>query len=275
MASSGEYNSLGLDRPHSARMYDYYLGGKTNYAPDREAARKTLEVNPDIPVAARENRAFIHRVTRVLARDYGIRQWLDVGTGIPTSPNLHEVAQAIAPEARVVYVDNDPIVLAHARALLTSTPQGRTGYIQADVNDPDSIIASEKLAKTLDLSQPVTLSLMGVLHFITDDADAHGIVRRLIDALPSGSALALSHVTPDFNAQAWEKFAQITQAAGIPTRFRSKTEVEKFFSGLDLLAPGVVVCHRWRPGGGEELPRIGTDVTDAQVSLWGGVAFKP
>ncbi|WP_077063441.1 SAM-dependent methyltransferase [Streptomyces sp. MP131-18] len=268
---------LRLDIPHSARMYDFYLGGKDNYAPDREAARQVEAVFPGISVCARENRHFMHRVTRMLVAQHGMRQWLDIGTGIPTSPNLHEVAQDVEPQVRVVYVDNDPIVLAHARALLNSSPEGRTAYIQADVRHPERILAAPQLTATLDLCQPIVLSLHAVLHFVPDESDPYGIVRRLLDALPSGSALALSHCTPDFDPETWARVVDIYRAGGTPAQVRSRSEVERFFEGLDLAEPGLEVAHRWRPDP-EEVPRRhfpGPEVNDATVSLWAGVGFKP
>jgi hypothetical protein len=265
---------LKQNRPHSARMYDVYLGGKTNYAADREAAAKVAEVYPGIFTCARENRDFMHRATRIVAKEYGIRQWLDIGTGIPTQPNLHEVAQEIVPEAHVVYADHDPIVLAHARALLTSTPEGRTAYVQADVNEPDSILSHPDLKDTLDLTRPVALSLNALMHFVTDEQDPYGIVDRLMGKLPSGSVLALSHCTPDFDPDTWAKVTAIYHAAGTPVRFRSKPEVTRFFDGLDLIEPGIVCGHRWRPEAGD-LIRSVEGPTDAAVSLWTGVAIKP
>jgi hypothetical protein len=265
---------LKQNRPHSARMYDVYLGGKTNYAPDREAAAKVAEVYPGIFTCARENRDFMHRATRIVAREYGIRQWLDIGTGIPTSPNLHEVAQSVVPEARVVYADHDPIVLAHARALLTSTPEGRTAYVQADVTDPDTILTHEDLLDTLDLSRPVALSLNALMHFVPDDKDPYGIVKRLLDALPAGSALALSHCTPDFDPQTWANVTAIYNNAGTPVQFRSKDEVAKFFDGLELIEPGIVCGHRWHPEAGDLLRSVDGGPSDAAVSLWTGVGIK-
>lgn len=266
---------LRQNRAHSARMYDYYLGGKTNYAVDREAVGQVAKVYPGIFTCARENRDFMHRATRVLAAEYGIRQWLDIGTGIPTSPNLHEVAQGIASEARVVYVDHDRIVLAHARALLDSTPEGRTAYVQADAREPEAILNHPDLAGTLDLTRPVALSLNALLHFITDDQDPYGIVDRLMAALPSGSALALAHCTPDFDPQTWAGVTAVYDAAGTPVQFRSKADVTRFFDGLDLVEPGVTVGHRWRPEL-SRLPRgVGGGPSDADVSIWAGLAIKP
>lgn len=272
-------NALNLrtDKAHSARMYDFYLGGKDNYEADREAAARVAASYPGIFVCARENRAFMHRATRVLARDHSIRQWLDIGTGIPTKPNLHEVAQSVALDARIVYVDNDPIVLVHAQTLLNSSEEGRTAYIRADVNEPDTILRSPGLIETLDLTKPVVLSLNALMHFVTDAQDAHGIVRRLIDALPSGSALALSHCTPDFDPETWQKVTDIYNQAGTPVQFRGKAAVTDFFAGLDLIEPGIVVGHRWRPAAedGGAAREDGPAPSDADVSLWVGVGIKP
>jgi hypothetical protein len=264
------------DRPHSARIYDYMLGGKDNYRVDREAAAQSLAAFPSALIAARSNRSFMHRATRLLARR-GLRQWLDIGTGIPTSPNLHEVAQSIAPDARVVYADNDPIVLAHSRALMSSSTGGRTAYIDGNVLDPNSILDAPQLTETLDLSRPVVLSLVALMHFVPDDEDPHGIVRRLLDRLPSGSVLALAHGTPDFDPEAMARIEQIYAAAGTPVKTRSRAEIEKFFDGLDLLEPGVVPVHRWHP---EEVAHgafyIDTgDISDAEVGNYAGVAIKP
>ncbi|MEO3754468.1 SAM-dependent methyltransferase [Streptomyces sp. B6B3] len=271
-ASEVTLEDLRLDRPHSARMYDHFLGGKTNYEADREAAARAVTVYPGIVVLARENRAFMHRATRMLA-EHGIRQFLDIGTGIPTRPNLHEVAQGVGPESRVVYVDNDPLVLVHAQALLDSSPEGRTAYIRADANQPEQILSAPELTATLDLSRPVALSLNAIVHFLPDERDPHGLIGRLLDALPSGSALQMSHATPDFDPEATARAVEIYRASGTPAQVRTKQEVERFFAGLDLVEPGIEVAHRWRPdtpeGSARETP------TDAEVSLWVGVAFKP
>ncbi|WP_256790554.1 SAM-dependent methyltransferase, partial [Frankia sp. AvcI1] len=190
---------LNVDQAHTARIYDYFLDGKDNFPADREAAEEILAAEPGAKVMAWTNRAFLARTTRWLAGEVGVRQFLDVGTGIPTSPNLHEIAQGIAPEARVVYVDNDPIVLVHARALLTSTPQGRTAYLDADLRDPSMIINAAELRETLDLEKPVALSLNAILHFVVDDDDVAGIVAGLVAGLPTRSYLVLSHITPEMN----------------------------------------------------------------------------
>ncbi|MEY9848984.1 SAM-dependent methyltransferase [Streptacidiphilus sp. MAP5-3] len=258
------------NRPHSARMYDYYLGGKDHFEVDAQAAEQVAAAYPSIFTCARENRAFMHRATRVLAREHGVRQWLDIGTGIPTEPNLHQVAQSVAPDARVVYADNDPLVLKYAERLMRSTAEGRTTYIEADVNDPESLLESAELAELLDLDRPVALSLNALLHFVPDAQDPHRIVRTLLSALPSGSALAISHCTPEFDQDSWQKIEEIYNGSGTPVRFRTHKEVASFFDGLDLLEPGVVVGHRWRPDAGPA-----KELTDAEVSLWVGVGIKP
>ncbi|MFF7550818.1 SAM-dependent methyltransferase, partial [Streptomyces canus] len=259
---------IDTSRPHSARMYDYYLGGKDHFDVDKQAAETVAAVYPGIFTCARENRAFMHRATRVLAREHGIRQWLDIGTGIPTEPNLHQVAQSVVPDARVVYADNDPLVLRYAERLMRSTPQGRTTYIEADVNNAGALLNAPELAQVLDTGRPVALSLNALMHFVTDAQDPYGIVTRLLAALPSGSALALSHCTPDFDPGTWQKVTDIYTNAGTPVQFRSQAEVARFFEGLELLDPGVTVGHRWRP---DEEPIA----SDAEVSLWTGVGIKP
>ncbi|WP_329268216.1 SAM-dependent methyltransferase [Streptomyces pseudovenezuelae] len=268
MTSSHAAREIDTSRPHSARMYDYYLGGKDHFEVDKQAAETVAAVYPGIFTCARENRAFMHRATRVLAREHGIRQWLDIGTGIPTEPNLHQVAQSVVADARVVYADNDPLVLRYAERLMRSTPQGRTTYIEADVNNADALLNAPELAEVLDRGRPVALSLNALMHFVTDAQDPYGIVSRLLAELPSGSALALSHCTPDFDPDTWQKVTDIYTGAGTPVQFRSRPEVTRFFEGLDLLDPGVTVGHRWRP---DETPTA----SDAEVSLWTGVGIKP
>ena len=261
---------LQLDRAHSARMYDYYLGGRTNFTADREAVGKVMAVFPAAMVAARSNREFMHRSVRFAARN-GIRQFLDVGTGIPTRPNLHEVAQAEAPESRIVYVDNDPIVLAHAQALLQSHEAGRTAYVEADLNDPAGILAAPVLLDTLDLSRPIALSLNAVLHFIADDEAACAITKAFKDALAPGSSLAISHGTGDFRPEVAKKIADTYRAAGTAAQPRDRAAVTRFFDGWDLVEPGVTVSHRWRP----DEPTGLSDVTDAEAACYVGVALKP
>ncbi len=194
---SGGAARIDMTRPHPARRYDYWLGGKDNFQADRDAAEAIAAVFPSIRTAARENRAFMQRAVRFLAAEAGIRQFLDIGTGLPTANNVHDVAQGIAPESRIVYVDNDPLVLTHARALLTSSDEGATAYIDADVRNPEKILSDPAVQNTLDLSQPVALLLVAILHFIEDDDDPYGIVKRLFSALPAGSYLVLSHATFD------------------------------------------------------------------------------
>ena len=255
---------------HSARVYDYWLGGKDNFPADRELAEAIVQVIPTMRTMARANRAFQTRAARHLAREAGIRQFLDIGTGIPTSPNVHEVAQAIAPAARVVYVDNDPIVLAHARALLTSAPDGATAYIDADLREPDKILDHPDLRGTLDLSQPVGLMLVAILMFFRDTEDPQGIVARLLAALPSGSYLALTHPTADFNPEAMAGAVAAAEQSGITLVPRGRAEVEAFFAGLDLVEPGVVPVLAWRPDPDEGLP------ADPQSAYyWAGVGRKP
>jgi len=263
---------LRTDRPHPARVYDYLLGGKDNYAADRAAGDEALRVNPDGRTPVRENRAFLRRAVRYLAVEAGIRQFLDIGTGLPTSPNVHEVAQAAIPDARIVYADNDPVVLAHARALLTSGPAGKTAYVHADLRDPDGILASAGLRDTLDLSQPVALLLIAILHFIPDQDGPGAIITRLLDALPAGSYLALSHLTGDFDPQLLDGVVEAYARNGMVMKVRSRPEVERFFTGLDLVEPGVRSLPRWRPGNGDgqESPP-----SDARVSCYGGLARKP
>jgi S-adenosyl methyltransferase len=252
---------------HIARVYNYWLGGKDNYAADREAAEQVIAAYPPIYVSVRAQRAFLARAVRYLVADAGIRQFLDIGTGLPSANNTHEVAQQEAPESRVVYVDNDPIVLAHARALLTSSPQGATEYIDADLRDTAAIL--EKAAAIIDFSKPVAVMLLGVLHCIPDDDNPAAIVTRLLAAVPSGSYLVVAHPARDIHT------SQITTAAdranpmmAEPVTLRTHDEVGSFLAGLDLVEPGLVQLHRWRPG--PEGPVPGEDVAN-----YGAVARKP
>ena len=273
-ADAGEPQvDLQLDRPHPARVYDYLLGGKDNFAADRAAAQAGMEANPNSRIPPRENRAFLRRVVRYLARDAGISQFLDIGTGIPTSPNVHEIAQDADPQARVVYVDNDPIVLAHARALLTSGPVGKTAYIDADVRDVGKILSSADLRQTLDMDRPVGLLLIAVMHFIADEDDPWDLAARLLAELPAGSYLALSHLTGDFDPAAWEGVAAVYRRSGVTMQVRPLAAVERFFTGLDVLDPGVVSLPRWRPDP-NDLGQPGQP-TDAAVSVYGGLGRKP
>lgn len=232
--------------PHSARFWDWLLGGKDNYPVDRAVGEQVLGIDPDLRDAARADRGFLVRAVRYLVGEQGIRQLLDIGTGLPTVNNTHEVAQATAPECRIVYVDNDPLVLVHARALLTSTPEGVTAYLDADVRDPDKIL--REAARTLDFSQPVSLMLLGVINYIIDDAEAHAVVKRLVGALPSGSYLAISHPTAEIHGEAVDaSMRHWNENGGTPIRHRTRQQVISLFDGLELLQPGVVSCSFWRP----------------------------
>lgn len=251
---------------HSARVYDYILGGKDNYGPDREAAERMLKSWPSLRTSMRENRKFMHRTVRHLAAEQGIRQFLDIGTGIPTSPNVHEIAQEIAPDARVVYADNDPIVLAHARHRLNGTPEGEIAYIHANLRTPEAILDAPELRATLDLDRPVALSIIAVLQFVHDDQEAHDLINRYMGVLPSGSFLTVSAVTTDTSRTAVKVLSDY-KASGMHPRERSKAEVERFFDGLELIDPGVQLVHRWRPD-------PDSDVPDSSVAMYGGVARK-
>ena len=237
---------------HTARVYDYWLGGKDNFAADREVGDAIMAAIPSAPLLARENRAFLGRAVRYLAKEAGIRQFLDIGTGIPTAGNTHQVAQAAAPDSRIVYVDHDPIVLAHARALMTSDPAGATAFIQADFREPGKIMSDPALHRVLDLDKPVALMLIALLHFFTDDDNPQGIVSSLLRDLPPGSYLTITNLTADFMDP--EQAARATEAGrrgGITYVPRSKAEVAEFVRGLDLVGPGVVPMQAWHPGGGE------------------------
>jgi hypothetical protein len=270
---AGTYEQLKLDRPHGARVYDYFLGGKDNFAIDRQAGEHLLQAFPGFRTAARSNRMWMHRAARYAA-EQGITQFLDIGTGIPTSPNLHEVVQDVVPEAHVVYVDNDPIVLAHSRALLISKPEGATAYLEADVTDPQAIIDSEEVNELLDLSKPVALSLVGVFHYLPDALKPYDLVRQLVEPLAPGSMLIFSHCTPDFAPELWERAIQVYKADGGDAQVRSKEEVTQFFEGTELVEPGVVSPFRWHPDAEtQELVDKG-EFTDVMCSLWVGVGRK-
>lgn len=254
--------------PHSARIYDYLLGGKDNFAADREAAAGITADWPNLAISMRANRAYMARQARFIAAELGIRQFLDIGAGLPTAPNLHEVVQSVAPESRVVYVDNDPIVLVHARALLASSPEGRTAYIDADLHDPDAIVTSQQFLETFDLTEPVAVSLIAILQFIVDEAEAHRIIDRLMAPLPSGSVLALSTVTADSAPEEVNKGVAAYVARGIQEKARDRAEVEDLFRGFELIDPGVALVNRWRP---DEAARA---VPDEHVHMYGGIARK-
>lgn len=228
---------------HSSRRYNYWLGGTDNFPADRESGDAIASRFPTVPLAARENRAFLRRAVTYLAADAGIRQFLDVGTGIPAADNTHQVAQSIAPESRVVYVDNDPIVLLHARSLLAGSPQGATAYLEGDFHEPDAILAAAR--ETLDFTQPIGLMLVALLHFMKDRDEPHRHVARLVEALPPGSHLAITNATLDFAAPA--DAADARQMLGHEMEWRSATGVAEFFGGLELVEPGVVPVSEWRP----------------------------
>lgn len=253
--------------PHSARFWDYLLGGKDNYPVDRAVGEQVLRIDPVLRDAARADRGFLFRAVRYLVAEQGIRQLLDIGTGLPTANNTHEVAQAISPECRIVYVDNDPLVLVHARALLTSTPQGATAYLDADVRDPDRIL--HEAARTLDFGQPIALMLLGIIDYIIDDVEAHAVVKQLLDALPSGSYLAISHPTAEIHGEAVDaSMRHWNEHGGTQIRHRTCEEVTSFFDGLELLEPGVVSCSLWRP----DRTKIGIHT---KVHQYCGLARKP
>jgi SAM-dependent methyltransferase len=254
--------------PQSARVYDYWLGGKDHLPADRALGEAIAEALPTIRTQVRAQRAFLGRAVRYLARDAEVRQFLDIGTGIPSAGNVHDVAQEIAPESRVLYVDNDPIVLAHARALMSGTSQGSVAFIQADLREPEAILGDPAVAGTLDLAEPVGLVLVGVMHHLRDDDDPRRIVATLVDALAPGSYLVLSQSTPDFDPDAMGALAAASEQGGIPNVPRSLADTEPFFAGLRLVEPGLVPMATWRPdpGSGQD-PR--------SVYAYGGVARKP
>ncbi|WP_329522408.1 SAM-dependent methyltransferase [Spirillospora sp. NBC_01491] len=255
--------------PHSARVWNHLLGGKDNYEADQRAAEQFRAVFPQIVDIALADRAFLGRSVRYLASEAGVRQFLDIGTGLPTMDNTHEVAQRTAPDSRIVYVDNDPLVLVHARALLTGTPEGACDYIHADLRDPGEIL--EKAAATLDLARPVAIMLLGVVHFVQDDGEARRLLARLLDAVPSGSHLVITHATLDFDegrtAQAQAQ-ADWNEKSANPMVPRTREQFTRFFDGLELLPPGVVSMSRWRP---EHTPWGSPD----EVAGYAAVARKP
>ncbi|WP_018657096.1 SAM-dependent methyltransferase [Actinomadura flavalba] len=231
--------------PNVARMYDFYLGGKDNYAADRAAADEVLRVAPQAPALARENRAFLDRAVRFLAGEAGLRQFVDIGAGLPTQGNVHEVAQSVAPDARVAYIDNDPMVLAHGRALLASTPG--TVTLAGDLRAVDDLLADPALREVIDLDRPVGVLLISVLHCLDDDERPHETVAALRDALPSGSHLAISHITAGERAEVAQEGARVYRRASTGMTLRSADSIGRFFDGLDVLDPGIVPLAAWRP----------------------------
>jgi hypothetical protein len=263
-------HDIDTTRPHTARIYDYYLGGKNHFAADRETADNLARDWPSVGVAAREQRQFLGRAVSYLTAEAGVRQFLDIGTGLPTANNVHEVAQAAVPAARVVYVDNDPLVLAHARALLKSAPEGRTAYIHADLRDPQAILSHETTRGVLDFTQPVALILVGILHFVPDEDKPAEIIATLLSALPRGSYLVASHITTDHDPDRVSASERTSRGAGVSAQFRDSDDFARLaFSGLELVPPGVVPVPEWRPDSDGPRPLA------AEVSVYGGVARKP
>jgi SAM-dependent methyltransferase len=264
---TGHDAALSIDTSvaHVARVYDYWLGGKDNFAADRQAGEQAISAYPDIVYSVRANRAFLARTVRYLAKDAGIRQFLDIGTGIPTANNTHEVAQSVAAGSNVVYVDNDPVVLTHARALLVSDERGRTNYVDADLRDTGRILSEAAL--TLDLSQPVAIMLMAILQHIDDAEDPYAIVNTLVGAVPPGSYLAISHPAADLETEAMAQMAErLNRLMAEKVTFRTRPQVARFFEGLALVEPGMVRVQEWRPD---------TEIeAKSPAALWGGIGRK-
>ncbi|WP_328931673.1 MULTISPECIES: SAM-dependent methyltransferase [unclassified Streptomyces] len=259
---------IDTSKPHPARVYDWFLGGKDNYPVDEQLGKQITALDPGAPRTARANRWFMQRATRLVVRQAGIRQFLDIGTGIPTAPNLHQIAQSTAPDARIVYVDNDPIVLAHAEALLRGTPEGATEYLQADAREPLTIL--QQASRVLDFDRPVALSLIALLHFIPDADGAHELVSTLVDALAPGSCLVLSAMTADLEPEKVERGIAAYAAGGVTLVARTHAEVSSIFEGLEPTGPGIVSVSDWHP----ELAENESPLGDGPISLYGGVAFK-
>jgi hypothetical protein len=256
--------------PSPARVWNYFVGGKDHFAADRALAGKMLEVVPEMPVVAQLTRKFIRCAVEELVTVYGIRQFLDIGSGLPTAENTHEVAQWTAPESRIVYVDNDPVVVRHAEALLNSTPEGACAVVEADLRDPQVILA--EAARTLDLRKPVALLLVQVLHFIPDSVDPYGIVARLMAALPSGSFLVMVHGASDLNREGTAEVARrYNDASSTQLSIRTFEEFSRFFTGLEPVGPGLVSGLEWLQVGGAELPKLRSDMTVGHS----GIARKP
>ena len=266
MGSGGEPPPFDTSVAHVARVYNYWLGGKDNFAADRAAGEQAIKAFPGIPLSARSNRAFLARAVRFLAGEADIRQFLDIGTGIPSADNTHEGAQSVAPASRVVYVDNDPVVLTHARALRASDPAGATEYLDADMRDPQKILA--QAGRLLDFSRPVALMLMAILQHLDDQSSPYQVVQTMVDALPPGSYLAISHPAKDINAEAMAKMADsLNKMMAEKVTFRDRAAVARFFDGLELVEPGLVQASKWRPTSESEAA--------SPAALWGGVARKP
>jgi hypothetical protein len=263
---AGEGVVFDTSRPHMARVYDFWLGGKDNYAADRAVAEQVAAAYPDVRVAVRAQREFLARAVHFLVTEAGIRQFLDIGTGLPSANNTHQVAQQAAPHSRVVYVDNDPIVLAHARALLASSPEGETAYIDADLRATGAIL--ERAADVLDFGQPVAVMLLGILQGIPDSEEPGAIIARLMGAVPPGSYLAISQLAGDVAAdEVADGVQRYNEQVAVPVAARTHAEVSRFFAGLELAEPGVVQVHRWRPAAGQ--------LSSSDLAIYAGVGRKP
>jgi hypothetical protein len=265
MTADDQIAKLNTGAPHAARVWNYFLGGKDNFAADREMGRRMLEAFPGLADVARASRAFLERAVTFLAGDAGIRQFLDIGTGLPVANNTHEVAQRVAPTSRVVYVDNDPLVLAHARALLTSGPEGVTAYIDADVRAPGTIL--KKAADTLDFGQPIGLMMLGILGHVVDYDQALAIVSELKDALPSGSYLVINDGTNEVTPEERNRGREISEEEGVPYIPRTRQQIAAYFDGFELVEPGVVSTPLWRPSDGQEITQ--------ELDVACGVGRKP
>jgi hypothetical protein len=264
---AGQWPRIDPSEASIARIYDYWLGGKDNYQADRVAGDQMIEQYPDIVAGVRMNRAFLGRAVRHLAAEAGIRQFLDIGTGLPSSDNTHEVAQRAAPESRIVYVDNDPIVLSHARALLTSAPEGACAYVDADIRSTGTIL--REAADILDFSRPVAVCLIMVLQFVPDQDNPWQIVRTLMDAVPSGSYLAVAHPASDVDQEVGPALRQLSSRMGSTKATpRSREQIARFFDGLEMLEPGLVQLHRWRTAA--DAPGVERD-----LAAYGGIGRKP
>jgi hypothetical protein len=271
MTAADERSGIDATVPHPARRYNYWLGGKDNFVADRTSADLIKAEFPSIEAAAQENRRFLRRVVTSLVREHRVTQFLDVGAGLPSAGNTHEVAQALDPAAKVVYVDNDPLVMVHARALLTPlSAAGTTSYIEADLRDPTSILTNSDLRDTLDLTQPVGLLMVAILHFVHDRDAPYDIVRQLLAPLPAGSFLALSHIGIDLLApDVAARFQEINRKARIDMPQRNRDQIAQFFDGLQITDPGIVPVQRWRPDPSTDLP------TDSDIGVYGALARKP
>ncbi|GAA2633392.1 SAM-dependent methyltransferase [Streptomyces axinellae] len=263
-SSGSGLSGLRTDEAHSARMYDFLLDGKDNYPPDQEAAQKAIAAFPTLRVAARENRAFLGRAVRHVVRETGIRQFLDIGSGLPTAQNVHQVAQQHDPEARVVYVDNDPIVLAHGHALLSS--DARTTVINADIRDPQAITEHPETRSLIDFTQPVAVLAVAIFHFISDEEDPAGIIARIREHLVPGSVLILSHATAEISPETALGVQTAYRAQGVPLTLRDRAEFAEMFAGCELIEPGIQVVSDWRA----TVPEADRP-THAEVSWYGGV----